>query len=313
MPSASYSGAKAANAGTGTGTGTRYPHQDSSASQAYSAQLENQHPLPPTPPAPPPHDGPLSLTRLSSGTNILAEKNFHEHQHPLPPLPPPPPSKSLYNSSKLTPPAFIETFMARHPRVARHRRRFAALLFTLTTLLILLIVLLAVLLSRKNGSGDYEEGIGGGGGQTGSGGGSTSTDDDLKKHNQGIQRPPINRSNAGGWTKQGKGEGTYYDPSVRVGTDKFTMGACEFEYINSMQDMIAALNKPDFGSFPRSSNSPACGQCIRVTGPNGSVDVQIVDMCPGCKSGDIDLTPGAFSKVAHIDAGRVRITWERCP
>ncbi|KAG9327234.1 hypothetical protein KVV02_002687 [Mortierella alpina] len=210
--------------------------------------------------------------------------------------------------SKPTTPAFIESFMARHPRVARHRRRFAALLFTLSTLLVLLIVLLAVLPSRKNGSGGYE-----GSGHPGSDGGSAASDEDLKKHNQGIPRPPINRSNAGGWTKQGKGEGTYYDPSVRVGTDKFTMGACEFEYINSMQDMIAALNRPDFGNFSRSSNSPACGQCIRVTGPNGSVDVQIVDMCPGCKSGDVDLTPGAFSKIAHIDAGRVPISWERCP
>jgi hypothetical protein len=56
------------------------------------------------------------------------------------------------------------------------------------------------------------------------------------------------------------------------------MGACEFPFINSVHDMIAALNKPDFGSFPRAMNSPACGQCIRVTGPNGTVDVQIVDM-----------------------------------
>ncbi|KAG0206436.1 hypothetical protein BGX28_002108 [Mortierella sp. GBA30] len=198
--------------------------------------------------------------------------------------------------------------MARHPRIARHRRRFAALIFTVTTLLLLLIVLLAVLLSLKGGLGN---GDGNGGGDNG--GGSATTDEDLRKHNQGIARPPINRSNAGGWTNQGKGDGTYYDPSIRVGTDQFTMGACEFEYINSVRDMIAALNKPDFGNFSRSSDSPACGQCIRITGPDGVVDVQIVDMCPGCKSGDVDLTPGAFSKIAHMDAGRVRISWERCP
>ncbi|KAG9060804.1 hypothetical protein KI688_008832 [Linnemannia hyalina] len=43
-------------------------------------------------------------------------------------------------------------------------------------------------------------------------------------------------------------------------------------------DMIAALNKPDFGNFARASKSPACGQCLQVVGPNGTVTVQVVDM-----------------------------------
>jgi hypothetical protein len=41
---------------------------------------------------------------------------------------------------------------------------------------------------------------------------------------------------------------------------------------------VVALNKPDFGNFAEVSNSPACGQCIQVTGPNGTVQVQVVDM-----------------------------------
>ena len=56
------------------------------------------------------------------------------------------------------------------------------------------------------------------------------------------------------------------------------MGACEYPYINSAMDMIAALNKPDFGNFARASKSPACGQCLQVIGPNGTVTVQVVDM-----------------------------------
>lgn len=56
------------------------------------------------------------------------------------------------------------------------------------------------------------------------------------------------------------------------------MGACEYPYINSAMDMIAALNKPDFGNFARASKSPACGQCLQVVGPNGTVTVQVVDM-----------------------------------
>ncbi|ORZ12073.1 RlpA-like double-psi beta-barrel-protein domain-containing protein-containing protein, partial [Lobosporangium transversale] len=82
---------------------------------------------------------------------------------------------------------------------------------------------------------------------------------------------------------------------------------------NSVYDMIAALNKPDFGSFTYASQSPACGQCLIVRGPKGTVEVQVVDMCPGCKSGSLDLSPGAFARIADIDAGRVPISWERCP
>ena len=56
------------------------------------------------------------------------------------------------------------------------------------------------------------------------------------------------------------------------------MGACGYPYINSVHDFVVALNKPDFGDFKDASDSPACGQCIQVTGPNGTVQVQIVDM-----------------------------------
>ncbi|KAI8356432.1 RlpA-like double-psi beta-barrel-protein domain-containing protein-containing protein [Mortierella sp. GBAus27b] len=102
------------------------------------------------------------------------------------------------------------------------------------------------------------------------------------------------------------------DPSIRNAVGGFQPGACEFEYINSVTDFIVALNKPDFGSFPRASSSPACGQCLQVTGPKGTIQVQVVDMCPGCKSGSLDFTPGAFSKIADLDQGRVPISWRRC-
>lgn len=68
------------------------------------------------------------------------------------------------------------------------------------------------------------------------------------------------------------------DPSIKNGAGDFQMGACEYPYINSAMDMIAALNKPDFGKFARASKSPACGQCLQVVGPNGTVTVQVVDM-----------------------------------
>ncbi|ORY88014.1 RlpA-like double-psi beta-barrel-protein domain-containing protein-containing protein [Leucosporidium creatinivorum] len=57
-------------------------------------------------------------------------------------------------------------------------------------------------------------------------------------------------------------------------------------------------------------NSANCGACVRVTGPNGVIDVQIIDECPECAAGSLDLSTSAFSKIAPISRGVVPITWE---
>ncbi|RKP23626.1 RlpA-like double-psi beta-barrel-protein domain-containing protein-containing protein, partial [Syncephalis pseudoplumigaleata] len=100
------------------------------------------------------------------------------------------------------------------------------------------------------------------------------------------------------------GDGTYYDPEGGV---KGGIGACGWVYTND--DMVAALNAPQYGGLVRSANSPVCGACILVTGPKGKVRVKIVDKCPVCKAGDVDLSEGAFLKIADKDAGRVKISW----
>jgi expansin (peptidoglycan-binding protein) len=79
-------------------------------------------------------------------------------------------------------------------------------------------------------------------------------------------------------------------------------GACSFD--PSPNDlMVAALNAPDW------AGSNWCGACADVTGPNGSVRIRIVDECPECKSGDLDLSPQAFEKLAPLDRGRISISW----
>jgi expansin (peptidoglycan-binding protein) len=90
------------------------------------------------------------------------------------------------------------------------------------------------------------------------------------------------------------GEGTYYDAD---GT-----GACSFDA--SPDDlMVAAINAPDF------ADAAWCGACLEVTGPMGSVTVRVVDECPGCAHGDLDLSPQAFEKLAPLSAGRISIMW----
>ncbi|RKP08107.1 RlpA-like double-psi beta-barrel-protein domain-containing protein-containing protein [Thamnocephalis sphaerospora] len=101
----------------------------------------------------------------------------------------------------------------------------------------------------------------------------------------------------------GKGDGTYYDPGVGL-------SSCEWNYTNS--DMVAAMNVHQFGDFARPANSPVCGACIKVTGPKGTVRVKVIDKCPVCKKGDVDLSESAFLLIADKDHGRVPISWHGC-
>lgn len=93
------------------------------------------------------------------------------------------------------------------------------------------------------------------------------------------------------------GEATYYNAD---GT-----GACGFKA--SPNDlMVAAMNKAQY-------KKSLCGQCIAVTGPKGTVKVRIVDLCPGCSMGDVDLSKQAFSAIAALSAGRIDISWHFVP
>jgi expansin (peptidoglycan-binding protein) len=92
------------------------------------------------------------------------------------------------------------------------------------------------------------------------------------------------------------GEGTYYNAD---GT-----GNCSFDASPS-DLMVAALNAADYQS------AALCGACLAVTGPSGSVTVRVVDQCPGCKHGDLDLSPQAFQKLSPLAAGRIPITWHQ--
>ncbi|ORY91061.1 RlpA-like double-psi beta-barrel-protein domain-containing protein-containing protein, partial [Syncephalastrum racemosum] len=94
------------------------------------------------------------------------------------------------------------------------------------------------------------------------------------------------------------GDGTWYNPGL---------GSCGVT--NSESDLIAALNYVDMKNGANPNNNPNCGRKINVTGPKGKVTVKIVDTCPVCKSGDVDLSPAAFAKIADLDQGRIGITW----
>ncbi|ORX76948.1 barwin-like endoglucanase [Basidiobolus meristosporus CBS 931.73] len=99
------------------------------------------------------------------------------------------------------------------------------------------------------------------------------------------------------------GDGTYYSPSV---------GTSACGTTSSDSELVAAINAPQWMASANPNNSPSCGKCAKVTGPNGTVTVKIVDKCPSCAYGSLDLSPTAFSKIASLDAGRVQISWSYC-
>lgn len=94
------------------------------------------------------------------------------------------------------------------------------------------------------------------------------------------------------------GEGTYYDATGA--------GNCSFDATpNDL--MVAAMNAVDYGT------ADWCGACVEVTGPNGTVTVRIVDQCPECAKGDLDMSPQAFALLSPLEAGRIPITWREVP
>lgn len=83
-------------------------------------------------------------------------------------------------------------------------------------------------------------------------------------------------------------------------------GACSFDASPNDLD-VAAMNAVEF------AGSAVCGSCVDVVGPKGKVTVRIVDLCPECPKGHLDLSQQAFGKIADLSAGRVSISWTVVP
>lgn len=96
-----------------------------------------------------------------------------------------------------------------------------------------------------------------------------------------------------------EGEATYYTFADGTGNCSFAASPDDL--------MIGAMNHTDY------ADSAACGACVQLTGPDGTITIRIVDRCPECPQGDIDLSPEAFEQIAELSAGRVPISWQYVP
>lgn len=138
-------------------------------------------------------------------------------------------------------------------------------------------------------------------------GSSTTTTTKAKKHTKtktsttstATATATIKKSKASSSSSSSSGDATYYNTGL---------GSCGWTSKDS--DLIVALNHGQMENGANSNNNPNCGRTITATGPNGSVTVKVVDTCPGCANGDLDLSPAAFAKIADMSAGRVPVTWD---
>jgi expansin len=48
---------------------------------------------------------------------------------------------------------------------------------------------------------------------------------------------------------------------------------------------------------------------VQVTGPDGSVTAEVIDQCPPCQAGHVDLSEQAFARIAPLAAGLVPVTY----
>ena len=85
-------------------------------------------------------------------------------------------------------------------------------------------------------------------------------------------------------------------------------------YVLSGTGNCSFQNRPANGFFVALSpgeydSAAACGGYVRVSGPDGSVIVQVIDQCPPCATGHLDLSEAAFAKLAPLAAGLINVSY----
>ena len=115
---------------------------------------------------------------------------------------------------------------------------------------------------------------------------------DLPRHGVAARLQPETGC-PGSWT--GSGEATYYQAFDEE-------NACGLPLLPG--DFVVAVSESAF------DGSAACGRCLRVTGPLGTIVARVTDYCVGPECRDLDLSPNAFAAIGNPDDGRINVSWE---
>jgi expansin len=92
--------------------------------------------------------------------------------------------------------------------------------------------------------------------------------------------------------------------SAQTATHYVLQGLPNCSYPSPPADgLFVALPPAEYGS------AAACGGYLQVSGPDGSVRVKVIDQCPDCATGHIDLSEAAFAKLAPLSAGLINVSY----
>jgi expansin (peptidoglycan-binding protein) len=97
-------------------------------------------------------------------------------------------------------------------------------------------------------------------------------------------------------TSAHSGKATFYDLDGGIGNCSYPDAPDD--------DLFVALGPSEY------SNAAACGTYLDVTGPKGKVRVKVIDKCPECDTGHLDLSRTAFKKIGAESAGVIPITYK---
>ncbi|KAI1779171.1 RlpA-like double-psi beta-barrel-protein domain-containing protein-containing protein [Hypoxylon cercidicola] len=94
------------------------------------------------------------------------------------------------------------------------------------------------------------------------------------------------------------GDMTYFTPGL---------GACGKH--NSETDHVVALAAAQYGGDANPNKAKVCGRKISIRYGGKTASATVVDKCPSCASGSINVSPAVFKQLASLDKGRVKVTW----
>jgi expansin (peptidoglycan-binding protein) len=92
-----------------------------------------------------------------------------------------------------------------------------------------------------------------------------------------------------------EGQAYYYNPGGGVGSCSFGPLPADGLYVS-----LAAAQY---------AGGASCGSYLDVSGPDGHVQAEVVDLCPGCTDGGLDLSEAAFSRVAAVASGSAEVSY----
>ena len=116
--------------------------------------------------------------------------------------------------------------------------------------------------------------------------------------------PAATSSSSSGGSGSGKiywGDLTYYTPGV---------GSCGIESTGSEAVVAVAEDIMVPLDHPNPNHNPLCGKTITISANGKTAQAKIVDTCPGCAHGGLDLSPTLFQKFDSLSVGRITgMTW----